>query len=381
MESSGRCDDRFAGVRSAFEANFEAGTEHGASLAVTLDGELVVDLWGGDATGDDGADRPWERDTIVNVWSTTKTMTAICCLMLADRGELDLDAPVADVLARVRRRRQGVRDDEPPAQPFRRSPGLVGADDPGRPLRLGQGDRAASPRRSPWWEPGTASGYHAITQGYLLGEVVRRVSGRTVGHVLRRGSGVAARRRLPHRHGAKRTTRAGHVIPPEPDAAAFGNANEITIRALSNPPMDASAANTIPWRRAEIPAAGGFGNARAVATVHAAIACGGSVDGVTLMSPEGCERIFDEQINGQDLILPAVLRLGSGFGLVSEAIPVGPNPRTCFWGGWGGSLAVIDLDARMSVAYVMDKMSGGTMGDLRAAGPLMAAHAAVATPG
>ena len=380
MESSGRCDDRFAGVRSAFEANFEASTEHGASLAVTLDGELVVDMWGGDATGDDGADRPWERDTIVNVWSTTKTMTAICCLMLADRNDLDLDAPVADVWPEFA---AGDKASVTTNHLLSHSAGLPGWSEPMTQADLYDWDKATAllAAQSPWWEPGTASGYHAITQGYLLGEVVRRVSGRTVGTFFAEEVASPLGADFHIGTGEEHDPRAVHVIPPEPDAAAFGNANEISIRALSNPPMDASAANTIPWRRAEIPAAGGFGNARAVATVHAAIACGGSVDGVTLMSPEGCERIFDEQINGQDLILPAVLRLGSGFGLVSEAIPVGPNPRTCFWGGWGGSLAVIDLDARMSVAYVMDKMSGGTMGDLRAAGPLMAAHAAVATPG
>jgi CubicO group peptidase (beta-lactamase class C family) len=112
--------------------------------------------------------------------------------------------------------------------------------------------------------------------------------------------------------------------------------------------------------------------------VHSAVACGGSVDGVTLMSEAGCNRIFEEQIHGQDLVLPLVVRLGLGFGLTSDELPMGPNPRTCFWGGWGGSLAIIDLDARLSFAYVMNKMGEGTVGDDRAATLLIATYMSLA---
>jgi CubicO group peptidase (beta-lactamase class C family) len=130
------------------------------------------------------------------------------------------------------------------------------------------------------------------------------------------------------------------------------------------------------WRRAEIPAAGGHGNARSVASCHTPTACGGTALGVTLLSPEGVARIFDVQIEGPDLVLPLPLKMGMGFGLPGEMLPV-PNPRTCFWGGWGGSLAIIDVDAQMSFSYVMNRMGEGTTGDMRAAGLLLAAYGAL----
>ena len=131
------------------------------------------------------------------------------------------------------------------------------------------------------------------------------------------------------------------------------------------------------WRRAEIPAAGGHGNARSVAQVHTPMACGGEANGVRLLGKETIDAVFDEQCNGIDLVLRVPLRHGIGFGLPIPEMPLGPNERTCFWGGWGGSLAIIDLDARMSFCYVMNKMGEGTVGDLRGAGLLMATYMAL----
>ncbi|MGI8762704.1 MAG: serine hydrolase domain-containing protein [Ilumatobacteraceae bacterium] len=379
MGVEGKCDDRFIAVREAFEANFERGEDIGASVAVTVEGELIVDLWGG-TTGTDEVEDPeanvWQRDTIINTWSTTKTMTALCCLMLADAGELDLEATVASVwpeFAANDKRNVLI------SHVMSHSAGLPGWDSPMTTADLFDWEKAtaALAEQAAWWEPGTVSGYHAVTQGYLLGEVVRRVTGQTIGQFF--AAEVAAPLAADFHIGtpAEHDARAAHVIAPSGTFGADLDPGSTTIRALGNPALDATVANTIEWRRAEIPAAGGFGNARSVATVHAVIACGGEANGVRLLSTAGCDRIFDEQIYDQDLILPTVVRLGMGFGLVSPELPVGPNPRTCFWGGWGGSLAVIDLDAKMSFAYVMNRMGDGTLGDLRAAGPLLAVHATV----
>ena len=139
--------------------------------------------------------------------------------------------------------------------------------------------------------------------------------------------------------------------------------NSIAMRTFLNPMLDASASATIPWRRAEIPAAGGHGNARAVALVHTPMACGGEANGVRLLSARGVDTVLDEQCNGQDLVLPVVVRHGIGFGLPTPEMPISPNQRACFWGGWGGSLAIIDCDARLSFSYVMNKMGEGTVGD------------------
>ena len=154
----------------------------------------------------------------------------------------------------------------------------------------------------------------------------------------------------------------------------------VAARVVQSLPLDAAAANTIPWRRAELPGSGGFGNARSVAMIHAPMACGGEANGVRLLSPSGADPVFDEQTYAQDLVLPLKLRHGIGFGLPSPDRPISPNPRACYWGGWGGSLAVIDLDARMTFAYVMNKMGEGTTGDLRAAS-ILAARTAAVRPG
>jgi CubicO group peptidase (beta-lactamase class C family) len=377
VEIHGTCDRRFAAVQQAFEANFRDHGDVGASVSVTVDGRPVVDLWGGVVTTDDAPETPWAEDTIINVWSTTKTMAALCCLVLADRGELDVYAPVADywpAFAASGKRAVATR------HLLSHSAGLSGWEQPITVDDLYDWDLATGllAAQAPWWEPGTASGYHAITQGHLLGEVVRRITGRTIGRFF--ADEIAGPLGADFHIGtpAEHDARVAHVIAPSKglDAASY-DAGSIAVRTFANPAIDAAVSATIPWRRAEIPAAGGHGNARSVARVHAAVACGGTVDGVTLMSPEGCERIFDQQTYGKDLVLPLTLRLGMGFGLNCPELPISPNPRSCFWGGWGGSLAVIDLDARMSFAYVMNRMGEGTVGDMRAANALLATHAAL----
>ena len=166
-------------------------------------------------------------------------------------------------------------------------------------------------------------------------------------------------------------------MPERPSkTAADVPPDSVAARMADNPELRAEYSSTKPWRRAEIPAAGGHGNARSIARVHSAIACGGTVDGVHLLAPDTLDKIFDVQYEGVDLVLPLPLKLGMGFGIPGAQMPV-PNPRTCFWGGWGGSLAVIDLDAQVSFAYAMNKMFDGTTGDLRAFGPLLATYGAL----
>jgi CubicO group peptidase (beta-lactamase class C family) len=168
-------------------------------------------------------------------------------------------------------------------------------------------------------------------------------------------------------------------VPPdfEQMAASLPTAEtSIATRSVLSCVLDATEPRTRAWRGAEIPAAGGTGNARSVARVHSALACGGTVDGVRLMSPETVEQVLVEQSNGTDKVLGVPMRFGMGFGLMSELIPLSPNPRSFFWGGWGGSIAVIDLDAELSVAYVMNKMGNGMAGDVRGGVIAFAAAAA-----
>jgi CubicO group peptidase (beta-lactamase class C family) len=366
VEVHGSCDDAFGPVRDAFIGNFDQGNEVGASVAVTHHGRPVVDLWAGDA---DQAGRPWEQDTIVNVYSTTKTMAATCVLMLADRGEIDLDAPVADLWPEFRANgKAGVLV----RHVMSHSAGLSGFEPAITATDLYDWDRVCEllAAQAPWWEPGAKSGYHAITQGYLQGELVRRATGRSVGTFFH--DEVAAPLGADFHIGlpASEDHRVADLVPPDLSAALGTGAiqpDTLAARTLLSCPLDATEPRTRAWRGAEIPAAGGTGNARSVARVHSALACGGEADGVRLMSADAVERILEEQISGTDGVLGVPMRFGMGFGLMSDLIPLSPNKRAFFWGGWGGSLAVIDLDAEVSVAYVMNRMGDGLAGDVRGA--------------
>jgi CubicO group peptidase (beta-lactamase class C family) len=375
-EVRGTCVPRFAAVRAAFAANFEAGREIGASFAATLDGEPIVDLWGGHADG--ARARPWTEHTIVNVFSTTKAMTATCAHMLVDRGLLDVDAPVARYWPEFAAAGKAA---VPVRQVLSHTAGLAGVT-PRLPLEaLYDWTRMTGvlAAETPWWTPGTASGYHAMTYGYLVGELVRRITGRSLGAFFRdeiaRPLGADFHIGLP----ASEDPRVAEMVPPARGEAAIGVLDPTTIagRALSNPPLRPEAANRLEWRRAEIPAANGHGNARSVTRVLSALACGGALDGVRLLREDTLRRAIQEQFYGKDLVLGRTFRWGLGFMLTSDVLPLGPNPHVFGHGGWGGSLGFADLDARVSWAYVMNKMSPGTTGDFRVAGMLAGLYGAL----
>jgi CubicO group peptidase (beta-lactamase class C family) len=347
----GFCDERFAAVRTALIANLDSGADVGASVAVHLEGEPVVDLWGGRTQSG-----PWERDTIVNVWSITKTMTALCALVLADRGELDFHAPVAKYwpeFAAAGKEHVEVR------HLMGHTAGLPTWTARMRTADLYDWEKATSAlaAQEPAWEPGTQSGYHALTQGYLVGEVVRRITGRTLGTFFREEIaeplGADFHIGLPAEH----DHRVADVILPDADTESFA------------PRRIAEATWTPEWRRAEIPATGGHGNARSVALVQSVLAAGGG----PLLSAAGCERVFEQQSDGVDRVLGMWMRFGMGYGLPSRSLPL-PNPRSCAWAGWGGSLVVVDLDAHMTVSYVMNRMHPGLTGDDRGIGVVLAAY-------
>ncbi len=376
-EISGFCNDRFAGVKDAFLANFDQGLEHGASVSIIHDGETVVDLWAGQATNTSGETVDWADDTIVNVWSTTKTMTALCALMLADRGLLDFDAPVATYWPEFA---AAGKETLPVKAIMSHTAGLSGWDTPITTDDLFNWNKICGllAEQAPWWEPGTVSGYHAVSQGYLVGEVVRRVSGMTVGEFFRTEVAEPMNADFHIGTAAEHDHRVVRVIPPSTGLAPEGlDPSSIPVRTFSNPKLGAEASWSEPWRRAEIPAAGGHGNARSVARAQAAVSHGGEFNGVRLLSEEGCAKIFEEQCNGTDLVLGIPLRHGIGYGLVSPAAPLSPNARTCYWGGWGGSIIINDLDAKLTIAYVMDRMGEGTTGDFRGAGLVFATYGAL----
>ena len=376
-EFHGECAEGFEGVREAFQKNFEQDLEIGASFSAWHEGRCVVDLWGGFADG--AKSRPWERDTLVNVYSTTKAMAALSTLMLVDRGVVDLDAPVARYWPEFAAAgKEGVLV----RHLLSHTSGVPGWEEPITVDDLYDWERSTSllAAQAPWWEPGTVSGYHALNHGHLLGEVVRRADGRTLGTFYREEVaeplGVDFHIGLAPEH----LPRCGELVAPEVSSLEGQGAPEpgsVAARVLQNPPIVGEVGNRPEWKAAEIPAANGQGNARAVAKVAGALAAGGSLEGVKLLGADTLAAIHQEQCFEKDLVLAMPLRWGLGFGITSESFPVGPNPRTFFWGGWGGSLVVVDLDARLGFAYVMNKMGATTMGDTRGFGPAMATYAAV----
>jgi CubicO group peptidase (beta-lactamase class C family) len=370
-EIHGSVEPGFEGVRDTLASNLDSGEDVGASVSVIVDGQTVVDIWGGHV--DEARTEPWQRDTIINVWSTTKTMAALCALVLADRGELDLHSPVARYWPEFKENgKEGIEV----RHVLSHSAGLSGWQEPMEPSDLYDWDKATSllAAQEPWWEPGTASGYHAITQGYLVGEIVRRVTGDSIGTFFEREIAGPLGADFHIGTSAEHDDRVALVIPPPPLPVEGMDPESVAGRTFTNPRLAAEQSWEKDWRRSEIPAAGGHGNARSVATVQSVLACGGEVNGVRVLSEAGCEAVLEEVTYTPDLVLGVPLRFGMGYGLNSPDTPLGPNPRTFFWGGWGGSLLIVDLDARMVVAYVMNKMGEGTLGDLRGVGIAFSAY-------
>jgi len=369
----GFADDRFSSVAAVFEAGLAGGAEVGASLCITVDGETVVDLWGGFA--DAARTRPWQAETIVNVYSCTKTMTALTALLLAERGELDLAAPVKRYWPEFA---ANGKDQVTVAHLLSHSAGLSGWAEPITVDDLYDWDSATAllAGQAPFWTPGTASGYHVLTQGYLVGEVVRRVAGRTVGRVFR--SEIAEPLGADFHIGLPESAepRVAEVVPPTQEAFS-GDVTELQDNAAHNPRLNASVVNSRAWRAAEIPAGGGTGNARSVAEVLSILANGGVAGGRRFLSEATCRKALQVQVEGSDLILGIPVRFGLGFAVGGDFMP---SPNTLYWGGAGGSLAIIDMDARATYAYAMNRMGDG-ISDLRAFAPISAAWDAVAAAG
>ncbi|MGE3075925.1 MAG: serine hydrolase domain-containing protein [Dehalococcoidia bacterium] len=351
----------FEPVREAFAANFEAGSEAGASFAATVNGEPVVDIWAG--VRDEATGARWEQDTIACVFSTTKATVATSCAMLVDRGQLEYEQPVAKYWPEFAQ--QG-KDKITVSQLLSHQAGLPGITN--RPLKDWYDWGAISEAlaaEAPWWEPGSANGYHAISFGHLAGELVRRITGKSYGQFLRDELAAPLGADFHVGLGPEQDARVATML-----AAPLEGLPEdaLMFKVLANPPFETSQANDRAYRAAEIPAANGHGNARSVARIMSALACGGTVDGIRLLSEEAIMAAITEQCYRPDLVLMAPMRWGRGFMLTSNDLPISPNPRTFGHGGAGGSLGIADMDAKVSWSYVMNRMSATTTGDARGGG-------------
>jgi CubicO group peptidase (beta-lactamase class C family) len=376
---SGTCDGRFEEVKRELAQSLDSGEELGASIALDLDGDVVIDMWGG--YRDEAHTQPWDADTITNVWSTTKTVTSLAALMLVDRGQLDVDAPVAQYWPEFAAAgKEGVLV----RHLMSHMSGVSGLDQPAVVEDLYDWDKSTArfAAQAPWWEPGTASGYHALNYGHLVGEVLRRITGKSLKQFV--AEEIAGPLGADFQIGAVESDwdRISPVVPPPPlpfDFAALP-ADSPTVRTLTGPLAEASNANTPAWRGADIGAANGHGNARSVARILSVISRGGEVDGVRLLRPETIELIFREQANGIDVVLGVPLRLGIGYGLPQlDILPYVPDEKICFWGGWGGSVIIMDVGRKMTIAYMMNKMGPGIIGSERSAKYVSAIYKSLAS--
>jgi CubicO group peptidase (beta-lactamase class C family) len=363
IEVHGACDERFRTVERAFADNFSTFGEVGAALAVMVDGEMVVDIWAGHA--DAARTRAWQRDTIVNVYSTTKGMAAICAHRLVDQGLLDLDAPVARYWAEFA---QAGKEQLPVRYLLSHRAGLPAVREFLPPGSLYDWDTmtAALARQEPWWEPGTQHGYHALTYGWLVGEVVRRITGKSLGAYFREEVaeplGLDFHIGLAAEHDARTAAMIPAPIPKpgegNPIAEVLSKPGSMQFKAflMSADLMNPGHANTREWRAAEIPSANGHSTARALARVYGALARGGELDGVRVLSQPAIDRAIVEQSYGPDAILLMPTRIGLGFMLTMPEMQLGPNERVFGHPGMGGSLGFADPDAKVGFGYVMNRM-------------------------
>lgn len=379
-EVQGSCEPKFDALRDILAANLESGADVGASVAVMHEGQMVVDLWGGFA--DEERTTPWGRDTITNVWSSTKTMMALSALMLHSRGQLDFDAPVAQYWPEFA---ANGKADVRVRHLMSHTSGVSAWAQPVQVSDIYDWEKSTSmlAAQAPWWEPGTASGYHALNQGHLVGEVIRRITGMQLGEFFRTQVAEVIGADFHIGLAPSEFGRVANVIPPPPlpiDLTTL-DPEMVAVKTFTGPAPQASEAWTPEWRQADIGAANGHGNARSMALVQSAISNGGVVNGVQLLSPDSIDQIFREQAQGVDLVLMMPMRFGIGYGLPGDGFPLSADRRICFWGGWGGSLVVNDLDHRLTFTFAMNRMGAGTVGDDRGLTLLAAALAAAEAGG
>ena len=356
----GSCDRRFAPVRDAFRDNFRERGEVGAAVCVMAGGRVVADLWGGWA--DPGRGRRWQRDTLVNMFSVGKGLVAVCAARLAGPGRLDVDAAVASCWPEFGAAGKGAVTIRQLLSHQAGLPAVRRRLPPGSMLDW-QAMTAALAAQEPWWQPGTGHGYHVNTFGFLIGEVIRRLAGRTVGTLLRQEVagplGADVHIGLP----ASQHWRVAPVpwpdpLPGEAEPAGLEPARLMAYNAYFNPGglSGAGVVNSPAWRAAELPSANAHGTARGVARVYAALAAGGTLDGTAVADPAALAAATAEQACGQDLVLGRPSRFGLGFQLTQPERPLGPGNAAFGHFGAGGSLGFCDPDSGVAFGYVMNQM-------------------------
>jgi len=357
----GHCASGFEPVREAFLQNFRDGLEVGAATSVVINGETVVDLWAGYA--DANRKHSWNRDTIVHVMSTTKGLTALVAHRLVERGLLDLDVPVAQYWPEFA---QNGKASLPVRYLLTHQAGLPALDawQPAGKLQNWAAMTALLERQQPLWEPGSAFGYHAVTFGFLVGEVIRRVSSKTVGQLIREEIAGPLGVDFELGFGEDIDARVAELLPAPPapegvmDLVRSITANPMTVMAraflvaIPSPDTDNNARAV---RACEMPSTNGHTNARALAMIYGALARGGAIDGVQLLSRESIARASELQVGGIECVSMAEMSFGLGFAVRRPGVDV-PGPAAFGHAGFGGSEGLADPGRKLGFGYVMNQL-------------------------
>ncbi|KAL7914023.1 beta-lactamase/transpeptidase-like protein [Trichoderma velutinum] len=373
----GQLDPKFEELRNLFQKNLDSKAEIGASITLNIDGKDVVDIWGGFA--DEECTQPWESDTIVGVWSSTKGPASLALLMLIDRGLVDINAKVAQYWPEFAA--NGKQDIEI-RHIMSHTSGLSAWEEKVTIDDVCDQDGAAAKlaAQAPLWEPGTASAYHVVTFGVLIAEVLRRVTGKSLKQFV--AEEIAGPLKADFQIGLldKDIPRVSNVIAHKdtPPPRAAPEAGSVALKTFTNPGLAVNMLKSEAIRKADLGSFNGFTNARAMNRIFSILALGGEVNGVRLLSQKTIELIFEEQSNGTDLVVGQLLRWGIGYALGGQGfVKFMPTGRIGVWGGWGGSLFVFDADRRLTFTYAMNQMSHRIMVDGREGDYLRAVYKAL----
>lgn len=360
-EIFGTCDSAFKAVRDVLAGTFAAAEPYrniGASLCVYRHGGCVIDLHGGSA----GPQEPWTADTLVNIWSATKGVTAIAVAMLVDEGLLSYQDPVARHWPEFA---QGGKQDITVAQILSHQSGVNGFDVPTTVDDLYDWNLTTSrlAAQQPFWPPGEATSYHAVTFGYLAGEVVRRVSGKSIGALVTDRIRTALQADVFIGVPDSEQSHIAAVVPPKAARPLAEGMNPLAARAVANPRLQADLPNNAGWIAAEMPAVNGHASAKGLARLYGAVANGGESGAMALLSRAGVERMREPLSTRADLMLGA-RTWGAGVVLNTEG-NYGPNKLAFGHTGWGGSFGCADLEHGLGIGYVHNQMGPDVVGDPR----------------
>ncbi|ORY67549.1 beta-lactamase/transpeptidase-like protein [Pseudomassariella vexata] len=364
----GHCSERFQEVASLFQQFLDSGEEIGASITVNVDGEEVINLWGGYANED--RNRPWTENTIVPVASSTKMVSSLAVLMLIDGGAISVNDKVSKYWPEFA---ANGKENVEIRHLLSHTSGVAGWDDkitmeevcdvgPSTAKLAGQ---------APWWEPGTASAYHAWNFGHLLGEIVRRVTGLSLKQfVAERITGPLGADFQIGLLEESWPRVSEFIAPPPPATAPDFTPGPLFMKAIGNPIMPSGFGKTLAWRNGEVGASNGYGNAHALNTILSTITLAGSEnldENKRLLSKSTVDLIFDEQSRGIDLVVGVTLRFGIGYALRGEGDTWVdgwfPKGKIAYWGGSGGSLGLMDVDRQVTITYAMNKRSNNPIGN------------------